>query len=260
LDKSIESMALPSKELPEQALDALIARERTRIVAPLTEWRSLAVSLQQEGLIHDPAGGNARGSARGRPASDRDYTAERAYASEAYASDAYASEAYAGGPAHRGGWMRATGRWTMRFAAGAALVGVGVVAGRGMTFGQDLINQIQLAISDSTSGTSVRIGGKRFSSTREARNTLLRAQTDYQRAAAFLAATDSSPHVVAAPDVYRDRLAGLDEMATASLNALKDAPQDPLLNEYYLSAVAAREATIQQLSSSLPVGLTMERY
>jgi hypothetical protein len=225
-------MALPSKELSDRALDALITREQTRIVAPLTEWYSLSQSLKQEGLVRDAA------TAKPRPG--------RTYAAE---------------PTPRGnGWMRATGRWTMRIAASAALVGVGVVAGRGMTFGNALINQIQLAVSDSTASGSVKLGGEPFSSSADARKTLVRAQTDYQRAAAFLAASDSSPRILGRPSIYQDRLAGLDEMTTASLSALKDAPRDPLLNEYFLSAAAAREATLQQLGHSLPVGATMERF
>ena len=228
-------MALPSKELPEQALDALITRERTRIVAPLTDWRDLSMAMRQEGLIRDAAGR--------RQSAPREYTTE---------------------PTPRSpGWLRATGRWTMRMAAGAALVGVGVVAGRGMTFGQDIVNQIQLAISDSTGNhgsSSVRVGGARFSSTTDARKTLLRAQTDYERAAAFLAAKDNQPQILGEPDLYRDRLAGLDEMTAASLSALKDAPQDPLLNQYFLSAAAAREATLQQLGNALPVGATLTSF
>src|SRR6185312_15170273 len=207
----VKSMALPSKELSEQALDALITREQTRVVAPLTEWRSLSMSLRQEGLIHDAS--TARQSAQ------REYVAEPVVPGS--------------------GWFRTTARWTMRLAASAALVGVGIVAGRGMT---------------------VRIGGKEFSSKADARRTLLRAQTDYQRAAAFLAATDTGPRITAEPDLYRDRLAGLDEMTAASLAAIKDAPRDPLLNQYYLSASAAREATLQQLGNALPVGSTMTSF
>jgi len=225
-------MALPSKELPERALDALITRERTRVVAPLTEWRNLSLSLRQEGLLHDAAGARTR--------------SERAYSAE---------------PTPRGrGWMRATGRWTMRIAASAALVGAGVVAGRGMTFGQSLLNQIQLAVADSAGNASIYVGGQPFTSAATARKTLLRAQTEYQRAAAFLAASDSSPRILGRPSLYQDRLAGLDEMTAASLSALKNAPQDALLNQYLLSAAAAREATLQQLGNSLPVGATMERF
>lgn len=230
----VKSMSLPSKELSEQGLDVLITREKTRVVAPLTEWRSLSMSLRQEGLIHD--------------ASTTHKTQPREYVAE---------------PVTPGtGWFRTTARWTMRLAASAALVGVGVIAGRGMTFGQDIITQMQLAMSDSTgsSGRSVRVGGKEFSSQTDARRTLLRAQTDYQRAAAFLAATDSSPRIAGEPDLYRDRLVGLDEMTAASLAAIKDAPQDPLLNQYYLAASAARDATLQQLGNALPVGSTMASF
>jgi hypothetical protein len=239
LDKS---MALPFKELPEQALDAMITREQTRIVAPLTEWSTLSLALRQEGLVRDGSGARAQSDYA------RDY--DRGYARD-----------YAAEPERRGGWLRTTGRWTMRLAASAALVGAGVVAGRGMTFGQGLIDQIQVAVSDSVGHrAAIHVGGKPFSSPADARRTLLRAQTDYQRAAAFLAATDSGPRIAGEPDVYRDRLAGLDEMTAASLGALKNAPQDPLLNQYYLSAAAAREATIQQLGNALPVGATMVRF
>ncbi|MEO7217096.1 MAG: hypothetical protein ABI026_02805 [Gemmatimonadaceae bacterium] len=226
-------MALPSKELSDRALDALITREKTRIVAPLTEWYSLSKSLKQEGLVRDPAGT--------RPLPESAYVAETR---------------------PRGnGWMKTTGRWTMRLAASVALVGAGVVAGRGMTFGNAIIDQIHMAMADSSSNNvSVRPGQDAFSSSAAARKTLLRAETDYQRAAAFLAASDSSPRTLGEPSIYQSRLAGIDEMTAASLNAIKDAPRDPLLNQYFLSAAAAREATLQQLGHSLPVGATMESF
>ena len=46
----------------------------------------------------------------------------------------------------------------------------------------------------------------------------------------------------------------------ASRAALRDAPQDPVLNQYYLAAYTAREATLQQLMGTLPVNKTIERY
>lgn len=226
-------MALPSRELPEQALDALITSERTRVVAPLTEWRNLSLSLRQEGLIRDSAGARQANRSYEQPVERRE-----------------------------GSWLRTTGRWTMRIAASAALVGVGVVAGRGMTFGQSLITQISQAVSDSTGthGSAIQINGKPYASKLAARKALLRAQTDYERAAAFLAATDTGPRIIGDPDTYRDRLAGLDGLTNASLSALRDAPQDALLNQFYLSAAAAREGTIQQLGNALPAGATMVRF
>jgi len=65
---------------------------------------------------------------------------------------------------------------------------------------------------------------------------------------------------VRSSDVYRARLAALDQMMTASRAALRDAPQDPVLNHYYLAAYTAREATLQQLGGTLPVDKTIEGY
>ena len=46
----------------------------------------------------------------------------------------------------------------------------------------------------------------------------------------------------------------------ASRAALRDAPQDPILNHYFLAAYNAREATLQALGGALPVDKTLERY
>lgn len=241
-------MSLPSKELSEQALDALIVRERTRIVAPLTEWRSLALQLREEGLLHAPGAG---------------------------AGDARAGQPYGGGyagtyggqapprvtPRERVSWLGTTARWTMRIAASAALVAVGIIAGRGMTIGGDIAHSIQMAIADSTDvGSHVRVSGAPFHSAAEARTALVKSETEYQKAAAYLAATDTSARTDASPEVLRDRLAALDEMTVSAMKALRDAPDDPMLNQYYLSAVSAREATIQRLSQSLPPDARMVRF
>lgn len=230
-------MSLPSKELSEQALDAIIARERTRIVAPLTEWRTLALQLRDEGLLRAP--GDPR---VGQP---------------------YAGAHEAGPrvtPRERVGWLGPAARWTMRIAASVALVAVGIVAGRGMTVGNQIAHTIQMAIADSAAGSHVRVGGEPFESAAEARSALVKSETEYQRAAAYLAATDTAARTVASPEVYQERLAALDEMTVTALKALRDAPDDPLLNQYYLSTVAAREATIQQLSHSLPPDARVIRF
>ncbi|MGI8507929.1 MAG: hypothetical protein ACR2MQ_01235 [Gemmatimonadaceae bacterium] len=230
-------MALPSKELSEAALDALVAREQTRIVAPLTEWRTLALQLREEGLLRAPGSEGAPASAAYEPPRRR-----------------------AAGP----GWKPAVARWTMRLAAAAALVGSGIVVGRGMTLGNELVQTIGAAIqgdsTDSHGSVNVHVGTKPFSSATEARRVLVKSQSDYQRAASFLAATDTSAPAKINPDIYKNRLAGLDEVTTAMMNAAKEAPGDPLLNQYYLSAAAAREATLQQLDQSLPAGAKMVRF
>lgn len=225
-------MSLPSKELSEQALDTLIARERTRIVAPLTEWHSLAVALHDEGLLRAPS---------------------------AYES---ARPAAAPMPRERIPWVGSVARWTVRAAAAVALVGAGIIAGQGMQFGHDIANTIHMAIADSSGSgdTHVRVNGAPYASADEARRALLKSETEYQRAAGFLAATDTTARTAVSPEVYRDRLAALDEMTVAAMKALKDAPDDPLLNQYYLSTVAAREATIQQLSHALPSDARVIRF
>ena len=49
-------------------------------------------------------------------------------------------------------------------------------------------------------------------------------------------------------------------MTAASRSALYRAPQDPLLNQYYLAFQAAREQTLQQLAVSLPAKRQLGRY
>src|SRR5688572_9546939 len=88
-------MSQPINELSDAALDALIERERTRPVAPLTTWAALSAQLRDEGLLRES-------SQHKEPASPR------------------ATAPY--------------GRWTRRagqVAAGAALAALGFIAGRG---------------------------------------------------------------------------------------------------------------------------------
>jgi hypothetical protein len=96
-----------------------------------------------------------------------------------------------------------------------------------------------------------------FTSVDEATAALNQAQRDYERASLWLASNDSTARD---PEVYRARLAALDQMMEASRVALRDAPQDPVLNHYYLAAYSAREATLQALLGALPVDKTIERY
>ncbi len=227
-------MALPSRELSEQALDSLIASERTRIVAPLTEWRTLATALQQEGIIRAP--------------SQRETAYDAGFASPV--------------PARRSAW-RTIGRRSVQVAAGAALAGIGFVAGRASSVGQGLVNEIQYAIADSVSDHSISwsVGSPGFHSASDARRTLARSQADYQRAAAYLAASaDSTLAPASSEEVYQGRLAALDEVSNASLNALKAMPADPLLSQYYLSTIVARDATLQQLGKSLPDGAEIVKF
>lgn len=144
------------------------------------------------------------------------------------------------------GWMRAAA--AMGLVAGGAMLGritsgdafVGAPAARGMT--------------NATPTVATRAD---LVSVAQATDVLYAAQRDYERASLYLAGHDSTTKN---SDVYRARLAALDQMMTASRAALRDAPQDPVLNHYFLTAYTAREATLKQLSAALPVDKSLERY
>jgi hypothetical protein len=60
---------------------------------------------------------------------------------------------------------------------------------------------------------------------------------------------------------YRTRLAALDNVMTEIRGALKEAPEDPVINQYYLTTVSAREATLRQLGTTLrPDGVSLNRF
>lgn len=113
-----------------------------------------------------------------------------------------------------------------------------------------------------TSATPAAYGDRPFAdlsygSVEQATIALNEAQRAYERASLWLASNDTT---MRDPEVFRARLAALDQMMEASRVALRDAPQDPVLNHYYLSAYSAREATLQALGSALPVDKIIERY
>lgn len=145
----------------------------------------------------------------------------------------------------------------MRLAAALMLVLGGAALGRVSTGASLLSPDVGAALADSASTTGVLTDGGAFASVEEATRVLTTAQRDYERASLWLASNDTT---VRSPDVYRARLAALDQMMAASRAALRDAPQDPVLNHYYLAAYTAREATLQQLISTLPVDKTIEGF
>ena len=59
---------------------------------------------------------------------------------------------------------------------------------------------------------------------------------------------------------YRARLAALDEIAATARAALYRAPQDPMLNQYYLTTLGAREATLREIGATMPDSRRLERY
>lgn len=100
-----------------------------------------------------------------------------------------------------------------------------------------------------------------FKSAEEAWEALNRAGEEYQRASAFLSASNTEVPMPANPSQYRTRLAALDGVMSEIRGALKEAPQDPVINQYYLTTVSAREATLRQLSTTLrPAGVSLNRF
>ena len=149
-------------------------------------------------------------------------------------------------------------RWAVRVAASVGFVVAGAALGR-FTAGAPIVSLGAGRLNGAMSAVADRAPG--FESQEEAIQAMMTSQQAYQNAAAFLAAQDTSQHFTGLnTDSYRTRLAALDEMAAASRTALYRAPQDPLLNQYYLAFQTAREQTLQQLAVSLPAKRQLGRY
>jgi hypothetical protein len=142
--------------------------------------------------------------------------------------------------------------WMLRAAAGLALV-----------IGGGFLGRISAGVPMGTGRSSLQplASASAFRSADEALRTLTSAQQQYQDAAAFLASQDSSSRFIGMnQDLYQTRLAALDEIAAATRSALYRAPQDPMLNQYYLTTLGAREATLRQIGATLPATRSLERY
>jgi hypothetical protein len=144
----------------------------------------------------------------------------------------------------------------LRIAAALLLVLGGAALGR-LSTGAPIVSDAFAVGGTQNATPGVLTGETGFASVEEATRVLTGAQRDYERASLWLASNDTT---VRSSDVYRARLAALDQMMAASRAALRDAPQDPVLNHYYLAAYTAREATLQQLISTLPVDKTIEGF
>ncbi|HEY5219244.1 MAG TPA: hypothetical protein VIJ16_05510 [Gemmatimonadaceae bacterium] len=99
-----------------------------------------------------------------------------------------------------------------------------------------------------------------FTSVDDARAARSKAQLVYQNAAAFLAQHDSGSGGGESPSTMRTRLAALDRVSHAMREALNDAPYDPVINDYYLTTLGQREATLRQLNTALPAGMRVSSF
>lgn len=164
--------------------------------------------------------------------------------------------------APRDGWLAAR-RWAVRIAASLVLLVGGAVAGRmTATRALPLLPAVQARGWDQGAAVGqAALSGATFGTTDDAMSALAAAQQTYQNAAAFLAAQDTSAHFIGLnPGTYRTRLAALDQVMAATRAALYQAPQDPVLNHYYLGTLTAREATLSQLRQALPASRRLGAY
>ena len=141
----------------------------------------------------------------------------------------------------------------MQLAAGVMIAAGGLAVGRA-------------SAARTTSTTSVPAVAETADSTRapasvdDAMALMRRAESDYRLAAAFVVAHDTSLRGESGIDRYRQRLAALDRVSDAALAAANQAPADPVINQYLISARTAREVTLQQLNGSLPAGMSLASY
>jgi hypothetical protein len=143
-------------------------------------------------------------------------------------------------------------------AAGIAILVTGLVSGR-MTAGMPWRSALALGSTGSSPLSQVAVNPEEFASTASAMQTLQRAQQEYERAALYLASHDSVA-TEGSPDVYRTRLAALDEMAETSLRALNEVPADPIINQVYFTTLGARNMTLGKLATALPTGSRLSRF
>jgi len=207
-----------------RSLRSLSASERGAGAAsgPITSWDTLLPALRAEGLVADSA---------------------------------------SAGPAGVGvKVLQFRPRWAhvglMRAAAAVLLLSVGLVAGRwsagvtpvrGIGAGRDTLVNL---VADTAAA---------FHNASEALAALTRYEHGYQAAALFLAAHDTGARVEGR-EANLARLATLDQVAAATRQGLQETPYDPVINRYYLSALSARQATLQQLSTSLPPNVQVGGY
>lgn len=204
--------------LSEEQLDHLVAQERARALSPLNDWQTIAARAREEGIIRGP---ESRRWSAGQP------------------------------------WLRVA-------AAVLLLVG-GIAIGRSTTYPaveSDGSTTAGLANPEIPQVSNPVTGGTRsgatFASVDDASETLARALADYQRASAFLAANSAGPTTADSSRIYSARLAALNQVGNAMETALRTAPHDPVIAQYYLATMGARVAT-QQLAAR-PVGLALKGF
>ena len=214
-----------------RAVRAMAAAEARRSTAPLTSWDELSTALKEVGVI-------ARKSVPVLALTPPGTPAVRPT---------------------RGGWN--AGHWGLRAAAALLFLVGGIAIGRAAPAGVavDTAPQAPAAVASEGEVALAANFSVSYTSNAEALAALYRAQREYERAATYLM-TNNPVGDETRPDVYRARLAALDNVMQASMTALEDAPADPVINRYYIAAAGARESTLRQLQTSLPPGSRIDSF
>jgi hypothetical protein len=157
--------------------------------------------------------------------------------------------------AERAGW---SGLRPWMQAAAAVLVLVGGIAIGRTTTGLPA-SEVAATASNTESTNPTIVNGSSFASVDDATLTLERAVADYKRASAFLAQANYQGAITQdSSKMYSARLAALNEVGNAMESAIRTAPDDPVINQYYLATMGAKVAT-QQLVAR-PVGLALRGF
>lgn len=152
-------------------------------------------------------------------------------------------------------------RWPLQAAAGLLLMAGGAMLGRA-SVGADAIPVGASRVAATTNAPAPKPlpGDSVFRSIDEARAAQRRSEQLYQQAVAYLARFDSSAVDDGSPVAYKSRLAALDRVISATSEAMREAPHDPVINGYYLTTLGQREATIRQLNTALPQSVRLDSF
>jgi hypothetical protein len=154
-------------------------------------------------------------------------------------------------------------RWPLRAAAGLLLMAGGAMIGRASVDADPVpglsVGRLPGNVSTASGGTRAATDST-FASIEDARAAQRRSEQLYQQAVAYLAQYDSTAVDDGSPIAYKSRLAALDRVISATSEAMREAPHDPVINGYYLTTLGQREATIRQLNTALPASLRLNSF
>jgi hypothetical protein len=206
-----------------QSLLASAASEREAMGVPLTRWDTLSQRLRAEGLITKP------------PATREVIDISRRLSPRALLQIAATL------------LLVASGAVLGRLSAGASVIPGGLTGGSERT---------PTAAARQLSADSLPTT---FASVDEALRWKASYEDAYQKTISFLAANDSGARGET-PAVMKARLSALDQVNRTMGEALKDAPYDPVINNYYLNSFGEREATLRAINAVLPQGVRMKSF